>query len=86
MLKGINKNVIVVNTDKGSKFEAVYFVLKKGAGTERGEILKEANRIINDSIVSKRGGKRRLRAVLLYSLWAVIGAIVSAGVCLMLLL
>ena len=86
MLKGINKNVIVVNTDKGSKFEAVYFVLKKGAGTERGEILKEANRIISDSIVSKRGGKHKLKTALLYSLWAGIGAVVSASICLALLL
>ena len=49
MLKGLNRSVIVVRTDRKSRFEAVYFVLKKGAVSDKVDIIKEANRIISES-------------------------------------
>ena len=57
MLKGINKNVIVVKGDKNSRFEAVYMVMKKDAA--RGDdILKEADRIISQSNVAEKTSKK----------------------------
>ena len=65
MLKGTNRNVIVVRADKRSSFDTVYFVLKKGKVREGSDIIREANRIVheNDSSVyhsTSRFGKGRL--------------------------
>ncbi len=46
MIKGTNRNVIVVRTDKDSRFESVYFVMKKNGSSDHSDMLKEANSII----------------------------------------
>ena len=48
MLKGVNRNVIVVRGGRNSRFETVYFVVKKGIASGKDDIVKEANRIIVD--------------------------------------
>ena len=48
MLKGINKNVIVIRADRGSCFEAVYFVVKKGIVRQSSDIIHEANCIVRE--------------------------------------
>ena len=48
MLKGVNRNVIVVRGGRNSRFETVYFVVKKGIASGKEDIVKEANRIIVD--------------------------------------
>ena len=55
MLKGVNRNVLVVRVDKDSRFESVYFVMKKGKNFEKGDVLKEANSIISKSKTEERG-------------------------------
>ncbi|MBE6577714.1 MAG: hypothetical protein E7653_06205 [Ruminococcaceae bacterium] len=83
MLKGINRNVIVVRTEPNSKFEAVYFVLRKGGASERADVVKEANKIINDSGAHKRYVRRGLRTALLVACSAILGAVLSLLVCLL---
>ena len=88
MLKGINKNVIVVKTGAKSRFEAVYFVLKKGSASAKADIIKEANKIIRESVTTERSRRARLgaRTVLLAILGAILGAAVGVGICLLVLL
>lgn len=52
-MKGIQRKMIVVRTESSQLFEEAHFLLKRGAesgmGTE-GDILGEANRIIEESM------------------------------------
>lgn len=54
MLKGVNRNVIVVRGDRSSRFEAVYMIMKKGTDTKNTDILKEANRLVANSGMSQK--------------------------------
>ena len=54
MLKGVSRNVIIVKTKADSRFEVVYFIVKKGVINDRAEIVKEANRIVSQSGMSGR--------------------------------
>ena len=50
MLKGIQKNMIMVKLLGSPNFEAAYFVIRSGRKEPRhGEMVKEANRIISES-------------------------------------
>ena len=58
MLKGIQKNIIVVKLVGSPCFEAAYFVIRSGRKEPRhSEMVKEANRIISESDpqASKKG-------------------------------
>ena len=85
MLKGINKNVIMVKTDAESRFEAIYFVVRKARAGERADIVKEANRIISESGASCRAPRRSLRTAASILGAALIGAGVTLCVCLLVL-
>ncbi len=66
MVKGVNRNVIVMDTDKSSRFEKVYFIVKPRAGCVRADIIKEANAILRlkeNDLVRRRS---RIRGVLLF--------------------
>lgn len=77
MLKGINRNIIVVRTPLTSRFEAAYFILKKGTrGDSREKLLEEANRMIAQGERRKPWKRRRL----VYALWFALGAMIGAGV------
>lgn len=82
MLKGTNRNVIVVHTDAKSRFEAVYFVLKKNGESKRADIVKEANKIITESGALQKPGRRGLIIALIAIGAALGGAAVATGVCL----
>lgn len=50
MLKGIQKNVMVVRLMGSPCFEAAYFVIRAGKKEPKhGDMVKEANRIISES-------------------------------------
>ena len=52
MIKGAQKQMIVVRTGASKYFDEAYFVLKSGINPARGErtdILSEANRILQES-------------------------------------
>lgn len=46
MLKGAQKNMIVVKTSDSVLFEEAYFVMRREAFAEKMDLLAEANRII----------------------------------------
>ncbi len=63
MIRGVNRQVIVLRPDRDSAFETVYFMLKseqqKPSVTER-DILREANKIISENYREKRtGGEKK---------------------------
>lgn len=86
MLKGLNRSVIVVRTDRKSRFEAIYFVLKKGSASDKGDIIKEANQIISDTGYINTAKKHLppVRSLLLLLGGAVIGALCTTVVALIL--
>ena len=86
MIKGINRNMIVVRTGRRSCFEAVLFIPRRGV-KERDDMLKEANRIVADSC-KKRTKRAAVMSVAQRLLWALGGAMVGAvvSVCLCVLL
>lgn len=49
MLKGTNRSVIVVKGNGRSRFETVYFIIKKGCTGNRRELADEAQKIIGES-------------------------------------
>lgn len=84
MLKGVNRNVIVVRGDRSSRFEAVYMIMKKGTGAAEKDILKEANRLIASSEAPPRRGGRF--SWLAFLLGALAGAVSASGVWLIVVL
>jgi hypothetical protein len=46
MIRGAQKRIVVIKTADSSVFEEAYFVLKKGRETSEGDMVREANRII----------------------------------------
>ena len=88
MIKGINRNVIVVRTGRRSAFEAVLFIPRRGI-KGRDDMLREANKIVANSGADKRR-RTALLSVAQRLLWVLCGAVIGAGgavaVCLMFLL
>jgi hypothetical protein len=62
MLKGVQKSVMLIKFPKGKYFEEAYFVVRRieKETKDRGEMVKEANRIIGDMQASS-GIKSKLR-------------------------
>ncbi len=86
MLKGVNRNVLVVRADKNSRFESVYFVMKKGNSAERADVIKEANRIITQSGMTVGSGKIGRRVIVGFLLGTVSGGFITVLVWLILTL
>ena len=60
MIKGVNKNIIVVDPPKKSSFEKIFFIVKVKSATDGSrDMITEANRLIGDSL-SQRGGARKM--------------------------
>ena len=83
MIKGVNRSVIVVKTDKDSRFESAYFVLRPHAREEKGSggAISEAKEILSAGEVRSSGGKGKKRVgrwVLALSCFA-IGVVAGAG-------
>lgn len=77
MLKGVNRNVIMIRSDGNSRFEAVYFVMKKGSAGDKNDMLREANKIIGDSGLSVRRKNAFGRGGIIF-LGVLIGVILSS--------
>ncbi len=55
MIRGIQKEVIMLKTDKNSIFEVVYFMLRSDiAKPSENDILREANKIVEESCSRKK--------------------------------
>ena len=68
MIKGCRKNMIFVKCDRDSSFESAYFIMKSDAvveGCPEGDLLAEAEKIINNSLMNyeKDGKKKRQRRI-----------------------
>ena len=91
MIRGVNRQVIVLRPDRDSAFETVYFMLKSGqqmpSAAER-DILREANKIISENCSEKRGRgekKRRcfLRGGITFMLGVLLGVALSGAIWIM---
>ena len=61
MIRGIQKNVILLKTPKNHYFESAYFVLRYDLSTreqKENDMIREANRIISESSFSIIGSKK----------------------------
>ena len=87
MIKGAQKQMIVVRTGNSRYFDEAYFVLRRDIRPRRGEeedMVSEANRILSEhETVRPRAKRRRLWEALLFGLGAMLGCGVTG--CLFLL-
>ena len=87
MIKGAQKQMIVLKTSASRYFEEAYFVLKsdlKPNKRDRTDLLTEANRILKES-ESVRGGKRRKkRGWAWFMIGLLLGAATAVAICLLL--
>ncbi len=77
MVKGARKQMIVLKTGDSRYFDEAYFVLRREVKQNRGgmgDILSEANRILEESEPEGRGRRRLPRAVLFF-----LGGILCGG-------
>ncbi len=88
MMKGAQRQMIVVKTGDSRYFDEAYFVLRRelGARGPRRDMLCEANRILEESEPEEHVRKRRLsRAWLLFLGGLVCGGGVALVLCLLFL-
>ena len=78
MIKGVNRNVIVVKTDKNSRFETAYFLLRPERRGDAGGAIAEARELIS---AGEKQGKRKKRffRILRSALYFVLGVGTGAG-------
>ena len=88
MIKGAQKQMIVLRTGDSRYFDEAYFVLRrevKPHRSSRDEMIKEANRILSESGLDLRPRKRRIpRGVWLFLAGILCGGAVAVLVCLLL--
>lgn len=86
MLKGSQKQMIVVRTRNSRMFEEAYFVMRRGAGHSEADeldMLWEANRIIESSLPREDGRPSlptRGRAAGRRAIWFAAGLVSGSGV------
>ncbi len=61
MIKGAQKRMVIVKTADSELFEEAHFVMRREEGGSKGDILREANRIIEESC-GRRGRREHLLA------------------------
>lgn len=89
MLKGINRNVIVVKGNGKSRFETVYFIMKKGCLCGKRDLIDEAEKIIGDSgyIPSNKGkSRKKISSPALFAAGCAVGIFMSSIIWLTLIL
>ena len=89
MIKGAQKQLIVVRTVNSPYFDEAYFVLRRELKDRRPahtDMLTEANRILEESDPTPRlRGKRSARSVLLFLAGTLCGGLGAVLVCVFLL-
>lgn len=90
MVKGINKQMIVLNIEGNRIYESACLVLKNDIKPSKGkdnELLEEANRILDELDLSRktrRGKKGKLRRFLLALLLLIVGMAVGFALAMLL--
>ena len=88
MIKGVNRQMIVMKLEGSAVYDSACFILRRGASRKEGErdMLREANRIISQMDV--RGSRRRrfswLWRFLFFSFVLLIGAVIGFALSLLL--
>ena len=91
MIKGAQKQMIVVRTAASRYFDEAYFVLRHGVGSDRShepDLLTEAQRILEESETHRAGKRVRRGAWVWFAIGMATGTLgaVVASVCLRFLL
>ncbi len=84
MIKGIQKNVVILKNTKSPIFEEAYFILRERPGEKihKGDMISEANRIISANIIhsneyadsKKTTKKEKTTGIILFILGVLLGA------------
>ena len=61
MVRGAQKQMVVVKINDSDVFEEAYFVIRRGAGSSRLDMLSEAERIV-ESCGARRQKRRKINA------------------------
>ena len=90
-MRGYQKRVIYLKNTGSPLFDEAYFIVSRegeATGLAEGDMVYEANRIIDESLDGESGGERRvvLRRILGFGLPFLLGAVVSTVVCITLVL
>ncbi len=86
MIKGSQRQMIVVRTDDSRYFDEAYFVLRKNVKTPtQNDMLKEANRILSERVSIPHRSRASLWRWLFFGVGVLCGALVTVAFCLMLL-
>ena len=89
MIKGAQKQMIVLRTADSRYFDEAYFVLRKELPVQKGakgEMLFEADRILRESTNDARiGHKKRKRGLLFFCIGFLLGLGAAALLCTLLL-
>ena len=87
MIKGCRKNMIIVRCGADSRFESAYFIMKNDTVCDEGDLLSEAERIINNGSsdgektkpsIKQKGEKKPLRGLIPFAAGATVGS--AAGI------
>ncbi len=86
MVRGAQKQMIVVKTQDSAVFEEAYFVVRANAVAQRLDMLSEANRIVESCGVGKSRIRRDEIKLWLYSIGSfaaggTLGALIAAAIC-----
>ena len=89
MVKGAQKQMIVVRTGNSRYFDEAYFVLRRNVKVPRGErdeMISEANRILQDCDLSHRAPRRKIkRGIILFFSGLLCGGLAAVLCCLLIL-
>ena len=88
-VRGYQKKVIYLKNTGSPLFDEAYFIVSRegeATGLAEGDMVYEANRIIDESLDGESGGERRvmLRRILGFGLPFLLGAVISTVVCIVL--
>ena len=77
MLKGCQKQLVMLKTGENSVFESAWFVLREEhINVAYDDMIAEANRIVTGGLSPKYKQKRRLRGA---AFWMLLGALLGGG-------
>ena len=79
MVKGAQKQMVVVKINDSDVFEEAYFVVRRGASAIRMDMISEANKIVESSVARRRmKGAAKYRGVAACALSFFIGSLIGA--------
>ena len=79
MVKGAQKQMVVVKINDSDVFEEAYFVVRRGASAIRMDMISEANRIVESSVARRTmKSAAKYRGVVACALSFFIGSLIGA--------